>query len=339
MRPLAACLAPAACLVTACSDAVQVVQRHRAAEMASVTWQAGRYVAAGQRAWFDVADTVAQFSESTWLLTSTDGIAWAAALEPVRGQLRAVTAGDSSLVALGSFDGSPNEAGEGLVFVRDGAGEWRPGGSLSLKWRSVAHGPSAGFVGVGELPNLPESVVASSVDGASWTVRATTDIPQPNLLSADRRYVLWGNAATIFMSGDAGSWSRQTIDSVTELTALAHVDGRFLGSGVFDRWSGREPDSVRYYDVASTDGETWTVRRRMAPRDRLTRMASGAGRVVALSRAAVFASEDGLSWTRVFESNHALRDIVFADGRFVIVGRTILTSNDGLSWRERLLPR
>jgi len=182
----------------------------------------------------------------------------------------------------------------------------------------------------------------TSPDGVHWTARTSgTARTISDLVFAEDRFVGVGTAGTILTSPDGVNWQARSLAPVN-LDAVAYGGGRYVAVG----WSG-----TNGVILTSADGATnWT--RVTVPGAELATwgVAYGAGRFVCAgydqiaSAGVILTSTNGLDWavvtiTNVNLARTILRGAGYGGGEFVVVGGSgddvILTSPDGLNWRER----
>ncbi len=196
------------------------------------------------------------------------------------------------------------------------------------------------YVAVGGSANI-----VSSSDGVTWTLRHLGAENQTlNAVAfGNGRFVAVGTgypgklgSALIMTSTDGITW---TADETTATNMQAQFYDVIHANGL---WVITNAPSNRV--LTSTDGLTWTGRPAGVG---TTRMAHGNGRFVALSSDNRYTtSTDGVTWTTGFITgsaqsfDHGFEDIIFANNKFMVVGRdagftgAVFSSDDGLAWSK-----
>jgi hypothetical protein len=259
--------------------------------------------------------------------TSTDAATWIVAEEVEDGVRRDEPSGDVAPGTYGAIHGVAFGAGRYVAVggVRDisttdgelGISSYRPGFWTSLDGSTWTRLPDAdellgrpyeevfnvvygddGFVAVGN------GGVWQSPDGLAWNrVPGTARYDLDGVIHGDAGYVAIGSSHSLLVSSDGMTWDQPTPDGIT--------------------------DGVRFNDIAYGDGvyvivgsEEYPAADDSSPDDAASR----------LSRAGVWYSTDGLSWSRVTHDNLDQYDlhtfggypgpasVAFHDGRFVAVG-------------------
>ncbi len=205
---------------------------------------------------------------------------------------------------------------------------------------SVAAGPSL-FVAVGD-----KGTIRTSPDGSTWTVRnsgpittggrggTTTAASTADLQAVTYgggQFVAVGDNGTILTSPDGLTWTPRTSGTTFTLFAVTYGNGRYVAVG--------GNDAV----CTSPDGVTWTARSAGLSANLLC-VAYGADLFVMAGGGApgIYSSTDGVTWTLRESPTWMPRAMIFAEGRFMGVGRAIdngavITSPDGLTWTTQLL--
>ena len=327
-----------AVLAAACGDSTRPENVRRFIELTAVTASPDRFIAVGATFW--ATDVIVPGSDTTLIASSTDGSSWETAATAEAGTLLGVAHGNGRFVAVGSrFDHDGDQASfRPVTYVSDDGESWNAvPDSIFRSWRSVSWGDGR-FVAAAFDPSTLTSVIATSPDGVTWTNRAVADVASPRTTFGGGTFVLSGEAGAVAISTDAIDWAVVPVDSVQWITGMVFLDGRFLASGVSDCCFGEVPGGTAYFDLSSTNGTSWTVRRRTDPEGLFTGYAFGAGRYVALGGRQVFTSSDGTAWQEAADFAEHHNGIAYGNGRFVVVGRTVLTSQDGEAWTAAEFP-
>ena len=188
-----------------------------------------------------------------------------------------------------------------------------------------------------------------SRDGQTWKI--TTEWAQPGkddsnnlmgLVYAQGKFVAVGGGGGgktggghVLISEDGETW-REAWKAPGRINPIVYGNGRFVVGG---------PRRTLYY---SKDGETWTAGATLDDK-RCTHFRHGAfgngvfvvtGNHGGNSEAWISATKDGSSVSLVTFDIPGIRDITFADGRFVVVGQGVrLVSSDGVAWQATDLPK
>jgi len=270
----------------------------------------------------------------------------AAVVEP--GLVKALNSGQAVITAAAG-----GKAATALITVTDVAAPPAPGPLPSANalapytvvqqnenLQSVAAGPSL-FVAVGD-----KGTIRTSPDGSTWTVRnsgpittggrggTTTGASTADLQAVTYgggQFVVVGDNGTILTSPDGLTWTPRTSGTNFTLLAVTYGNGRFVAVG--------SNDAV----CTSPDGITWTARSAGLSAN-LFCVAYGANLFVMAGGGApgIYTSPDGVTWTLRQSLVWLPRAMIFAEGRFMAVGRTVdngavITSPDGLTWTTQLL--
>jgi len=231
----------------------------------------------------------------------------------------------------------------------DYAGGYLPWGLASspdgVFW-TPARGPTnASFADVAFADGLYVSVggngwVATSTDAINWQ-------PQPapaadflsGLVYGAGQFVAVGATGAVWTATDATNWTRHVFADESSLGGLCY------GNGVFAALDSRDGTVL-----TSTNGTEWIHHPTNQPA-RLIRLRFGDGYFTAVSDGnALFVSTNASQWTPIdcpVVSSYRL-DFAAGEGLFVVAGGTwtssgttaaidssLLTSSDGLTWRER----
>lgn len=187
-----------------------------------------------------------------------------------------------------------------------------------------------------------------SQDGQTWNI--TAEWAQPGgddsnnlmgLVYAQGKFVAVGGGGGgktggghVLISKDGQDW-RETWKAPGRINPIVYGEDRFLVGG---------PRRQLYI---SEDGETWTAGAQLEDR-RCTHFRHGAfgnglfvitGNHGGNSEAWICVSKDGQSISQVTFDIPSIRDMEFANGKFIIVGEDVrLVSENGVDWRPTQLP-
>lgn len=174
--------------------------------LSDVTYSGTRFVAVGN---------------SSVILTSTDGIAWARATVPTGLNLAAVATSGARYAAVGTLASNPATSKGVVVRSEDGL-TWTtsslPAGSGSIF--GLAYGAGR-FVAVGEL-----GLIYTSPDAVNWTA-ATSGISSAlrAVAFADGLFVATGDAGRVLTSQDGQTWANRSIPSTANFWGVARHEG------------------------------------------------------------------------------------------------------------------
>ncbi|MCX6953889.1 MAG: hypothetical protein NTV51_17200, partial [Verrucomicrobia bacterium] len=295
---------------------------------------AGRFVAVG---------------EQGTILSSADGVTWAAERHPYSGSLapdiNGITYGGGRFVAVSRDIG----LGENVITSTDGrtwARQTVDRRGFQMQFVAFANGQYVAGGG-GILMVSADAVTWRTVwTGSSWLyagVRGAT------------RWVVSGMDGTMLTSTDGSAWTEDSLGQRATLYALGYRNGRFLGVGVNGFTITGNNASV----FSSADGLTWTAQPFPATAS-ITRLDSiksllttdtgflgfGSGGLIA-------ETTDGVAWTGLTQpaDRPHFSDVVYGNGLFVAVGDkatnqdipginqgrigAVYTSADGWNWQEQ----
>jgi hypothetical protein len=258
---------------------------------------------------FDGAQFVAVGDHT--LMTSPDGVAWAARSPGDFEGIHAVAAGNGHWVAVG--------AGGAIRVSTDGIGWTSVPSPRPDAWRQVQFIGDA-FVAVGERGNL-----AVSDDAVNWVDHSPATTRGLNgIAHGAGAYVAVGDHHTILWSGDGRAWTtRIPIAGQTDLLAVAFGGGVFVA--VDDQGA----------ILRSTNGIHWQRVESPAVVALQTVRFAGGAFYAAGSGGTLLRSLDGLTWLAIPTAEaEPLVDVAHDGTRFVAIGSdvTVMTSMDGMTW-------
>lgn len=264
--------------------------------------------------------------DSGVILTSPDGIAWATMTSGTQNQLNAVAYGNDLFIAVGN-DGTILTSPDGII------------------WDSASSGISSQFSGVtfgnGEFVVVGDSgTILTSPDGVHWTSRSSGTYEQ--LFG-----ITYGNG--IFVAVGSGSYRSEGVPEGMPTTILTSPDGIHWTSRS-SGWIGEPLRAVAYGDngfmavggtvLTSSDGTAWVenfpsgeIGIGLSPLgvayggDRFVVIASGSSFMLPAYEILTFSGSSGWS-AKTFGGNTILDGITYGNGTFVTVGSngTILQS-------------
>jgi hypothetical protein len=213
---------------------------------------------------------------------------------------------------------------------------WRNPLPSSVGFEGLAFGHSR-FVGVGN-----GGWILSSTNAQQWTTTyGGLSMTFKNVIASEPGFLAFGYSDTngIFLRSPEGSeWTAQVAPEAAWMADAVFARGQFVGVGLVQ--SGNGGPSI----ATSPDGQQWTTLDLSSLPDRsLNGIDYGNDRWVAVGdRGSILTSTDGETWL-TSESGvvQDLKDIVFGDGQFVVVGNRLdtsvaLVSSDGVEWTATL---
>lgn len=244
------------------------------------------------------------------LLYSTDGKEWHQS-NIATGYFSSVAYGDGAWVA-GAYYGYESNI-VGLWYSIDGK-TWTQSNVKSGEIRSVTYGNGT-WVALGYDGNY------YSKNGSTWTSLT----PKLQGYKACYSNGLWltGNNDGIYYSSDGVNWTQSNI------TTAAYVDCAAYGNGI---WAIGAYNGIYY----STDGKIWTEAE--TDTSSVESLTYGKGVFVATDiNKGAFYSTDGQNWDSII-STGGCRNVVFADGYWILGGSGIWASQNGVNWIQSDLP-
>ncbi|MEW6156156.1 MAG: hypothetical protein AB1813_01915 [Verrucomicrobiota bacterium] len=192
--------------------------------------------------------------------------------------------------------------------------------------------------------------ILSSEDGVSWSqVKSGEAGRYYDVLYAAGLYVAVGSdhrftpaRALVSVSKNLRDWTSYDMQTEGELYGIAYGQGKFTAVGGTEVWDPSLGYIAAPLIVTSNDGGEWA--RVLIPDvpTVLKAVAFGAGTFVAVgghridsfeSQGEIITSRDALSWTpAVVKPNSQMTDVVFANGRFTVIGGAISWSLEFLGW-------
>jgi hypothetical protein len=260
------------------------------------------------------------------LVTSVDGVSWTAIDTGANQELEA------GLHAAGQYF-IVGEAGT-LVRSMDGLAWDLHSTANQIDYYGIAHNGSL-LVAAGD-----SGTILTSTDGRDWTPRATSSSRNLHALAhANDLFVATGRRGAILTSPNGIAWTQRTSNVTNYLERTTFANGLWVAV-------------AEHGDMAtSANGFDWTPLNTGVPYSDHEGVAFGNGVWVAVGGyfvgpgennavTSIYTSLDGQAWQRVpFDAGKRLRDVAFADGRFVAVGNDglVVVSADGTSWNTYYL--
>lgn len=272
----------------------------------------GRFVAAG---W------TTPFSNDSQFLVSEDGLTWTVSANAGTPRLNAIAANATGFVGVG-------EAGT-IAFSSDGL-SWTAQPSPTTQRLSAIALVNGTFVAVGGGYPYQPGVILTSPDGLAWTARDAAGASGIHALVSSPGLLVAGGEEML-TSTDAQTWQKRTVGFTTNLADVIFDGTRFIAVG--------ENGIV----ASSLDGAAWEVRNAGTHHNGI---AFGQGKYVVVGAGGeILTSTNAQSWVRQTSGTSVfLYDVTYGNGLFVAVGAygvsegTILTSNDGIHWTQRVAP-
>ena len=260
------------------------------------------------------------------VVTSSDGINWAAQPSVTDSNLRAITNANGIYVAV---------ADGGKIFTSWDGKKWNTkdlGSDLSLS--GIAYGNGM-FLAVGAVSSSRNATAYISTDGVEWVRKFSGDFGEfYNVTFGKGIFVAISNAGGIFASADGIIWEQTSL-----ITALTNV--RFFSNGVFVAVG----DNSRI--LISSDGRHWTqtFSNTGSFLDRIyfkdithgNSMFEAIGFAVERNRNVVLTSFDGVDWQELDLSvSYELNALTYGSKAFVSVGKygAIFSTSDGENWTQ-----
>ena len=256
------------------------------------------------------------------LLTSADGINWTVRTVPAANNLFSFHYFNGLYIALGSL---------GAVFTSPDAVSWTPRNSGTVH-RDSGSGLQDMALGDGRLVAVGlGGLTSTSTDGINWTpgTAGTTEDLSGVIFGFDRFHAVSLNSGRIYSSADGVTWTSLSTPS-SGLRRIAFGAGRLVAVG--------NTGEVQ----TSTNGLNWTAGSAGTAESFLGINFVNGQFIAVGTGGAIRTSPDGVTWTgRASGGNRSqLQNATFGNGVYVIPGqsgtsgRTLLVSNDGVTWRE-----
>jgi hypothetical protein len=261
-------------------------------------------------------------------------------------RLLSVTYGNGEFLATGDGlgDGSFTSP-DGLTWSKSGDIGW----PVTYVW-AVTYADNI-FMAVGyQVSTSPDGVTWTPRTSGGWTYRLT------GVTYGNGIFVVVGTEGAVLTSSDGISWTVKFVPlgSWGSFQGVAYGNGTFVAVGSTRDWANGDllgPSSTIF---ASRDGSTWTLAHSGHPYDYLINAVTyGNGTFVAVgSDGTILTSADGKSWKVIHLSiKFGLGGVTYGNGTFVAVGSdvvpkyvdghgpsydgVILTSTDGVNWKQR----
>ena len=214
------------------------------------------------------------------------------------------------------------------------------------------------------------SCILKSTDLVKWTQQAAADGPAGNVCYANHLYIS-SSGSTIVTSSDGINWSGQTLDE-PNLGKLACANNTFVaidndvgttpptsflrstdgfhwqripnGGSVGAQYTNIIGGNSEFISVGdaeygrfvatSADGISWGVYHPERIDGSMISAARGGNTFVAIAPGIIYTSASE-PWNKQL-TNTNMTDVVYGNGRFVIIGDTVLTSPDGITWTDQV---
>lgn len=247
------------------------------------------------------------------LLSSADGITWAAQNSTVDERLAGVVWAGTRFVAVGS--------GGALVTAPDGQTWTAQTSPTRLAWRAVAWDGTR-MIAVGDA-----GAVATSTTGTAWSlVRPGVLRDLHAVATGGGLIVVVGEQGALLTSTNATTWTSITPVTPQKLRAVAHNGALWVAVG----------DGGTL--ITSANGSTWTVGSSGVTTGLRGLVWTGALYVAVGDDGMVITSANGLTWTSQSSGLTAsLEAVVASSGLLIAAGErgTVTTSTDAAAWVAR----
>ncbi len=259
------------------------------------------------------------------LLTSTDGASWKVVPVPAANNLFSFHFFNGLYIAQGSL---------GAVFTSPDALTWTPRNTGTVH-RDAGSGLQDMALGDGRLVAVGlGGLTSTSTDAITWTpgTAGTTEDLTGVAFAFGRFHAVSSVTGRIFSTADGVNWTSLNTAS-SGMRRIAFGANRLVAGGA----SGET--------LTSTDGVTWTGGS-AGTAEFLFGINFVNDQFVAVGSGGIIrTSPDGLTWTaRSSDGNRTnLQNAAYGNGVYVIpgqsatLGRALLTSTDGLTWRETIV--
>jgi hypothetical protein len=256
------------------------------------------------------------------IAVSSDGLTWTNLSLGMPSALEGLTWGNGLFVACG-YQPNTNGYGPPATFTSPDALLWTPHIQPPPNYplTAIAYGGGK-YVAVSEDI---DGALASSPDGVNWTFHHLATPSQFYAVAwGGGQFVAVGTRGCLFTSLDGEAWTARSPGADVNLRSVTRGNGRYVAAG---------NEGLVF---TSPDGVAWT-RPPPPTTNNLRSVAFGSGRFVAVGegggiRTNILASVDGVTWTGQGPSPGSLYSVTHAQGMFVAVGGSVLTSSDGLTW-------
>lgn len=248
------------------------------------------------------------------LYRAKDGTSWTEVRLPTSTTLLAVAASGTQTVTTGNI---------GQVLASGDGAEWSNQPVQTLL--DIIH-VDGRFLAVGMA-----GTIATSADAKGWESIALGKANLHGVVAGGGRFVTVGDAGNTLYSTDGQFWEPSATATRADLRAVTYGSGRFVAVGT---------GGVIHHSV---DGVSWTATS-SGPLWALTGVARGTAGYVAVSdQGIILYSADGVRWEQVWQGEEEpvhidLQAVTYGNGRYVAVGRQILTSTDGRTWTRASYP-
>jgi hypothetical protein len=336
--------APAAILLTAlaavgCRDTQgpAPVFNSTIVDITAVTHGAGGFLAVGVDMLVSGAEYVPG-GDVALVGRSANGTSWEWRSLDVPGAPLAVASGGGVYVAVGIRVGATGAASGIILHSVDGV-EWEEVEAPSVaSWSSVARG-NGFFLAAGHRAGVG-TVVVRSGNGRDWEELGVFELNDAIIAFAAGHFHLSGSSGAVYSSFSGHAWQTRIAPRVNRVGPFAAVGNGIAASGLYDPASGTAPQLIEYYALTGT--ATGSLSADVSGHEGfILRLAAGNGVIVGLSVDGLLRSEDLIDWTvtATVDEPTALQDVIFADDRFVAVGRgNVRTSTDGTTWMSIAVP-
>lgn len=272
------------------------------------------------------------------LMVSSDSVSW-----------RTVWTGASWLYAAASSGSRWVVSGtDGVMLTSSDGNTWAAGSTGQRQTVYALDCRGGRFLGVGSnaftIPGNNASVF-TSLDGVNWTglpFPAATSLTRNDtlraMLATNSGYIGFGAMGIIATTSDGTAWS-----VTSEPPTRGHFSDVTYGKGLFvavgsrsvnEDLPGINPGRIGAV-YTSTDSVNWDEQTSGVRGATLRKIAFGRDRFVAVGPGGTIVySDDAISWKpATYPASPSFTGVAFGAGRFVAIGRSVLTSTDGITWQ------
>lgn len=188
---------------------------------------------------------------------------------------------------------------------------------------------------VPENNNLESGAILSSTDGITWTARSEgSAFNLRSVIWAHGLFVTVGDSGTILTSPDGITWTARSSGTTARLSGVIWGSNKYLAYGI----------GQQNIALSSPDGKSWTIATlnfsypdySYIPNEAI---AWGNSKFVTIGNDSIYTSTDGLTWTSSYQNSlnvgGSIYSIIWADSQFIAAANNLLTSPDGITWKNR----
>ena len=189
-----------------------------------------------------------------------------------------------------------------------------------------------GLLGLSLLSPFAGHLRAISLDNwSSPTANSGSGINLLGVTFAKNLFVAVGEQGMILTSADGSNWVKQVSGTTIRLRSVSFGKGQFIAVG------GDAAPNINRIVLTSSNGLNW-VTQSYTVEISLGDVTFGNGTFVAVAggfTSDILTSTNASNWTVRATVSGLLTSAIFASNNFVIVGNSIQTSRDGITWSNR----